>query len=231
MCIRVRVKIPKLNRPDDWLATRQSLLSWLRAQVGSEGWRAFFDTHWRLLYVMARRSGLTEPEAQEAVQETIRSVCRQLAEFHADPRKASFKVWLMQMTRWRITDQFRKRLPEVRRPEALASASAPSLSRGPAGPILGGFEALWEEEWSKHLFAAALERVKAKVKPKHFQIFDLYVLRKWPLAKVTALLGVNAGQVYLTKHRLTALLKREIYGDDGKFIASLRSAFRSTPSK
>lgn len=169
---------------------------------------------------MARRCGLTEPEAREAVQETIRSVCRQLAEFHADAGKASFKVWLMQMTRWRITDQFRKRLPDVRGGREVAP-----------GPISGDFEVIWEEEWSKHLFAAALERVKAKVKPKHFQVFDLYVLRRWPLAKVTSLLGVNAGQVYLAKHRLTALLKREIYGDEGKFITSLRSAFRSIPVK
>jgi RNA polymerase sigma factor (sigma-70 family) len=219
------LKIPKLNKPGDWLATRQSLLRRLRAQAGCEGWQAFFDAYWRLLYAVARRAGLTESEAQQGVQETVRSVCQQFCQFDADPERVSVKLWLMQMTRWRITDQLRKRLPDLSR------AEAPTDSVWLAGASSGGFETLWEEEWQKHCFAAALERVKARVKPNHFQIFDLCVIRQWPLTKVAAVLKVSGAQVYLTKHRLTALLKREIYGDDGRLIASLRGALRSTPSR
>ena len=58
--------------------------------------------------------------------------------------------------------------------------------------------------------AAALERVKTRVKPKDFQIFDLLVLRQWPMAKVTAVLEVNRPRVYLAKHRLMVILKQEM---------------------
>src|SRR2546426_11700823 len=47
-------------------------------------------------------------------------------------------------------------------------------------------------------------------KPEHYQLFDLYVVQKWPVRKITATLGVNAGQVYLAKHRISSLLKKEI---------------------
>lgn len=41
------------------------------------------------------------------------------------------------------------------------------------------FDQVWEREWQNNLLQAALERVKAKVSPKQFQIFDYYVLREW----------------------------------------------------
>jgi RNA polymerase sigma-70 factor (ECF subfamily) len=36
------------------------------------------------------------------------------------------------------------------------------------------------------------------------------VVQQWPVKKITAALGVSAGQVYLAKHRVGALLKREM---------------------
>jgi DNA-directed RNA polymerase specialized sigma24 family protein len=56
---------------------------------------------------------------------------------------------------------------------------------------------------------AALSRVKAKVDLKQWQIFDLYVLKEWSVREVAKALGVSAGRVYLTKHRVSALVKKE----------------------
>jgi hypothetical protein len=36
------------------------------------------------------------------------------------------------------------------------------------------------------------------------------VRKEWPALKVAARLGVNIGQVYLARHRVSALLKKEI---------------------
>jgi len=41
-------------------------------------------------------------------------------------------------------------------------------------------------------------------------MFELYVLQGWPVREVARLLGVSAGQVYLAKHRVSRLLKKEI---------------------
>lgn len=57
------------------------------------------------------------------------------------------------------------------------------------------FDQVWEREWQNNLLQAALERVKAKVSPKQFQIFDYYVLREWDAAKVRRQLGVTIAQV------------------------------------
>ncbi len=72
------------------------------------------------------------------------------------------------------------------------------------------FDQVWEREWQNNLLQAALERVKAKVSPKQFQIFDYYVLREWDAAKVRRQRGVTIAQVYLAKHRVGSALKKEL---------------------
>jgi len=56
----------------------------------------------------------------------------------------------------------------------------------------------------------ALARVKAQVEEKRFPIYDLYALPGWGAGDVARSLGVSRARVYLTKHRISALLKREI---------------------
>ena len=78
------------------------------------------------------------------------------------------------------------------------------------GPVNAELEAIWEEDWQSNLLEAAMERIKPRVKEEHYQIFDLNVIRQWPAGKVAQALGVNIGMVYLAKHRVMALIKKEI---------------------
>jgi len=71
-------------------------------------------------------------------------------------------------------------------------------------------EALWEKEWHTKLLAAALEKVKAQVDLKQWQVFDLYVLKEWSAPEVAKALAVSVARVYLAKHRVGALVKKEL---------------------
>ena len=77
----------------------------------------------------------------------------------------------------------------------------------PKGDLL---ERMWDVEWKKNLADAALARVKAQVSPKQYQIFHYYVIKQWDAKKVQEHLGVSMAQVYLAKHRIGAVLKREL---------------------
>jgi RNA polymerase sigma-70 factor (ECF subfamily) len=55
-----------------------------------------------------------------------------------------------------------------------------------------------------------VERLARRVKPRHFQVFELYVRQQWPVLKVSAELGINPASVYLVGHRLTKQLKAEV---------------------
>jgi RNA polymerase sigma-70 factor (ECF subfamily) len=55
-----------------------------------------------------------------------------------------------------------------------------------------------------------LSRVKAQVSPKQYQIFHYYVIKQWDAKKVQDHLNVSMAQVYLAKHRVGSVLKKEL---------------------
>jgi RNA polymerase sigma-70 factor (ECF subfamily) len=192
------------------LATRRSLVDRLANWDDRKRWQEFFDTYWKLIYSAARKSGLTDSEAQDVVQETIITVAKNIDKLKYDPAIGSFKGWLLQITRWRIADQFRRREPENAKWPGLADDRlTATIERVPDSRIVD-LDAVWEANWKENLFDAAIARVKKKVDPKQFQVFDCYVRKEWPAQKVAERLGLNVGQVYLARHRVGALLKKEI---------------------
>src|SRR6266550_3666486 len=88
---------------DSLLPTRQSLLSRLRDWQDQDGWREFFDTYWRLIYNVARKSGLDDLEAQEVVQSTFIYLSRRMPKFRYELARGAFKSWLRVVTRSRIS--------------------------------------------------------------------------------------------------------------------------------
>ena len=191
-------------------ATRRSLVERLADWGDQVRWQEFFDTYSKLIYSAARQSGLTDTEAQEVVQETIITVAKSIDKLKYDPAIGSFKGWLLQITRWRIADQFRKREPgNVKRPRSPDDRATATIERVSDSHV-ADLDAVWEAEWKENLVEAAITRVKKQVEPKQFQIFDCYVRKEWPAQKVAERLRVNVGQVYLARHRVGALLKKEI---------------------
>ena len=194
---------------DELIPTRQSLLSRLKDWQDGDGWKEFFDTYWRLIYSVAVKAGLTETEAEEVVQETVVCVARQMPGFHYD-QTGSFKGWLLQITRRRIADQFRKRPPWTQSLplEGEDSSRTSTVNRLPAPePVL---EPIWDEEWRKNLVDAAMLRVKGRITPRQYQIFDLYAVKQWPVGEVARSLNVNRAQIYLAKHRVSRLIRAEL---------------------
>ena len=198
----------------DLIPTRESLLSRLKDWRDGESWQEFFDTYWRLIYGVARKAGLSDAEAQDIVQETVLSVARKIEGFRYDPTVCSFKSWMLQLTRWRILNQLKKRAREASHvPLTIGDAASADLTgalEGIADPAGCELDAIWDAEWEKNLLAAAVERVKRQVAPEQFQIFDLACLEGWPVRKVAQTLGVSAARVYLAKHRIGRLLKAEV---------------------
>src|SRR4030095_1330529 len=87
-------------------------------------WREFYDTYWRVIYRVAIKSGLTEAEVEDVVQETVISVAQKMPQFEAEPGAGSFKGFLLAITRRRIVDQFRKRPPHIENQGTRSDATA-----------------------------------------------------------------------------------------------------------
>jgi RNA polymerase sigma factor (sigma-70 family) len=200
-----------VRKADQFIATRWSLLNRLKDLGDEASWEGFFNTYWKLIYGVALKAGLDDSAAQDVVQESILTVMRKLPEFRADPEAGSFKSWLLQIVRWRVADQFRRQRRQNRwaAPILPETDGTPFMEKipDPAGLDLAR---LWDEEWERNLMDIALERVKAKVSGKLYQMFDLYVVKQWPVRDVARALRVSISHVYVAKHRVSALVKKEI---------------------
>jgi len=201
-----------MNDNVELIPTRRTLLSRLKDWNDQQSWKEFFDTYWKLIYQTAIKAGLTDAEAQDVVQETMISVCKKMPEFKYRAEASSFKSWLLQLTNWRIIDQLRRRNKEDlvwSRPRAGTSSETATGERVP-DPHGSALESIWDEEWTRNLMDAAIGRVKRRANSRQYQLFDLCVLKQWPVSKITRLLKVRAGQVYLAKHRVGALVRKEV---------------------
>jgi RNA polymerase sigma factor (sigma-70 family) len=208
---------------DEPLPTRASLLDRLKDANDDASWEEFQRSYRGLLVGVARRAGLNEQEADEAVQETLIAVAKKMPEFCYQPGKDSFKGWLLRIVRWKIVDQVRRRQKtpppyEEKEPSSVADRlalegdwelDAGSIPADTADPRQD-FEAIWEAEWEQHLVASALVRVKRLAKPEHYTIYHLHVIEERPVAEVSRILSVSAAAVYLAKHRVGALLKTAV---------------------
>lgn len=197
-------------RSENFIPTRASLLSRLKDWDDEASWRDFFNIYWKLIYRTAIKSGLSDAEAQDVVQETIISVSKSMPGFKYNPRLGSFKSWLLKVTHWRIVDQVRKRRSQKDVIEVPIAELESHRMEMQAISVPSDLENQWEREYGQNLMDAAMERVKNQVDPKHFQIFDLYVLKELPVKRISAILSVRASTVYLVKHRLSKLIRNEL---------------------
>jgi len=201
----------KLSGGDEFIPTRRSLLSRLKRWDDQGSWREFFDTYWKFLYCVAVKAGLSDEDARDVVQETVLAVAKGLRDGRFKAAEGgSFKAWLQLIVRRRVASHLRK----GRLPLAEHGASDDDTARTPTVERVPDPEAevvieVWDEEWARNLADAAIERVKQRVGAKQFQMFDLYVLKEWPVREVAKTLKANIAQVYLAKHRVTSLIKQE----------------------
>lgn len=191
--------------------TRRSLIMRLGDWKDQRSWDEFYRTYWRLIYSVAIKAGLREDEAWDVVQETVLTIAKQSLKKTYDPERGSFKMWLWNVTRWRINDQFRMR------GKSPATTNGTDETKSPREPVENvpdtsdnNFTEIWEREWQQNIMKAALERVKVRVSPRQFQIFDYNVLQGLSATEVRRRLGVSMAQVYLAKHRVGTILKNEI---------------------
>jgi RNA polymerase sigma-70 factor (ECF subfamily) len=195
---------------DELTATRTTLLQRLKNWQDQSSWQDFFDTYWKLIYSGALKAGLNEAEAQEVVQETMISVAKHMPTFEYDRAIGSFKAWLLTMTRWRITDQLRKRR-RLAAHDSFDDTDADARMTGKmVDPVSECLDALWDAEWQKNLLDAAIDKVRRRLDPQKYQIFDFYVNKEWPSDDVAKAFGISIDQVYLAKHRVTEMITEEV---------------------
>ena len=202
---------PEESDPVSTLRTRPSLLLRVQEWDDQTGWNEFHRLYRKLVYGLARRSGLAHADAEDVTQEVFKRVAETIQQFESNPERGTFRGWLMNLTRWRITDKFNSKPKNEHRsaglPDDTGGSRTATIDRVPDG---ADADAEWEKEWQHHILEAACERIARKVKAQHYKVFDLYIRQQMPVPKVAEMLGTNPATIYVIAHRLTKQLKAEV---------------------
>ena len=201
-----------MSHQREWMMkTRATLLARLKNSSDHESWQVFFDTYAQLIYSVAVKSRLSKSEAEDVVQATMISVAKHMPGFKYDPKIGSFKAWLLKMTRWRISDQFRKRQKYVvGHADGSETTKYLEYLNIEEIPAASDFERIWEEEWKGNIIEVAVAKARRRLNPKQYQVYDLCVNKGWEAARVAERLSISIDQVYLSKHRMTEAIKAEV---------------------
>src|SRR6266571_3202844 len=140
------------------LRTSWSLVARLKNTGDQESWAEFDELYRPLIFGVAMRAGLREEEAKDVVQETMGSMSKHIQDFVASKERGSFRAWLLKMARWRISDQFTKRLPNAANddPPGHGTARTATIERVPNARETD-LVVLCDEEWTRRLRELALK--------------------------------------------------------------------------
>jgi RNA polymerase sigma-70 factor (ECF subfamily) len=159
------------------------------------------------------RSGLSRSDAEEVTQDVFNEVATNVTAFLARPERGSFRGWLLNLTRWRITDKVRQRQrhDDHRAPPRTDDADGRAGTVGEfRDPNIRTPDSIWEEIWRRQVLEVALENLRERVDTRHFQAFELHIAQGLSPGTVARQLELSRAHVYLIHFRLKKLLKAEV---------------------
>ena len=179
--------------------TQTALIQRLQNTVEGISWGEFMVVYEKLIFSIARKSGLSHEDAMDVAQEAIIKAHKNIKNYN--PQRGTFRNWLGVITKSCIVDYLRKRgrrLPAGWQPltddEEKPGCDLPDE--------VDEFEKMWDAEARNHLVEMALGRLKAAVKPRDFQVFHCTKYLEWNMEKICDSLEVTANNAYQINNRV-----------------------------
>jgi RNA polymerase sigma-70 factor (ECF subfamily) len=184
--------------------TSATLLARLRqAPADQAAWAEFVDRYGRKVYGWCRRWNLQEADAQDVTQDVLVRLAEKMRGFAYDPSR-SFRAWLKTLARHALSDFG----------DARGRAGAAGGSQ--AAELLQTVEARedlvrrLEEEFDREVLEEAVARVRARVTPKTWRVFELTAHEGRSGAEAAGELGMTVAAVFVARGRVQKLLQEEV---------------------
>jgi len=177
-----------------------------------ESWQLFYKQHQNAIYLRALSRGLSEAEAEEAVQETFLTLLRKIDEFIYDPSRGKLDGFVAQTANWRIEDQRDKRMPVSPPPPVEDLGQTEFIHRVPDQAVAPGGELEGKEkaQLARAVFDAVMVHIKDRTSPRQYQIYELHQIRGWTVEEVCHFLQVKPQDVYNATIRIQRRVQQEV---------------------
>jgi len=194
------------------LATRLSLINRLQAAPGEMDWEQFYTKYSAVILSFARKKGLDEHTACDALQETMMVVMRKLPTFEYDTARGRFRNWLLTIVANKVREARRRsHMDRMLSMDAMTPEGMESLHDRLASDEADASENL-EETWRQSLIEEALKQVLSdpRTRPETVEVFRAFALEGRPIAEVAAQFGMKENAVFQIRNRLMTRLNEII---------------------
>lgn len=187
-----------MTKPNDPTPeTRGSLILRLKNAEDRVAWQEFVEIYEPLIVALAMSRGLQRADADDVAQEVMSSVASHIEDWHAKPKKSSFRAWLATITRNQTFLMFRKKLRQ-------ASTGMDSTIGRQASELA---ESEFDLEQERQLFLWAARRIQDRFEASTWKAFWLTAVDERSISDVAKQLEMSVAQVYVARSRVMKALK------------------------
>ncbi|MCA9063982.1 MAG: sigma-70 family RNA polymerase sigma factor [Planctomycetaceae bacterium] len=203
-------KVSMLTLPGSSSDSRRTSPTLLRRvqQHDGEAWQILVDLYGPLIHYWLRRSGLSEHDVADLIQEVFAAVARSVERFEIRP-DSTFRAWLWMITRNQLVSFFRRRAEQTHAAGGTAAWQkllqvSQSLSDNP--------DEFTDQGQISALHSRGLTAVKSEFEHRTWQIFWRVVVDEQPTSLVAEEFETTANTVRQIKSRVLRRL-RQVLGE------------------
>lgn len=207
--------------------TQPSLLVRIRDVTDDQAWHEFVDIYTPMIYRFLRKRGLQDADAGDLTQEVLRAVAASIERLDYDPRRGTFRGWLLTITRNKLYDH-------------LAAQSGQARGSGDSGmqqilqavPEHNGADVSdWDHEYALRVFQYTAGLIQHEFQETTWQAFWETCVGGREIREVALSLQISVGAVYIARSRVLNRLKQEVerVSEDADAAAALLASYSSAP--
>lgn len=189
-------------------STHHSLLVAISSSNSEAVWSVFVEKYGPLCFYWCGRWGASPEDAEDVVQEILLNVFKSIESFKFDPN-GSFRGWLKVIAWrcWNMIYEKQQRTVDTLQPLLKGlSVNDASINLKARDELISYFDKMAEME----ILDLAMSRVRAKVEPKTWEIFDRTELKNQSCDFVASEMNVAVGIIYAATYRVRKLIHQEV---------------------
>ncbi len=197
--VQLVARIAKDHRLDiSKTTTTTALIDALSGSNDDVVWSEFVARYRPVLSGIARRLGLSDPDAHDVAQQALFEFVRDLRSGRYVRGKGRLRSWLLSIAEHRTRD--------LQRRMARREGELGTTAREVPAPV--ELERIWDEERRRSVLSLALERLReGNTEDRTIRAFELVALRSVAPESVAIECGMSVEQVYVARNRVTARLR------------------------
>lgn len=196
----------KSDQLNDPFQTSHGMLARLGSDRQSPEWSKFLELYLPFMAGQIRKYPLLKDWEDDILQDVLMAVAQSLPNW-SPGMPGGFRCWLRTTTKHRILETLRK---SQRFPITVAQIQSLETELAQWEDPASRVAQQWDEEHDEYLLGRAMVRVRRRVDPKTWAVFEELWLKEKTPAQVASAMGISVGSVYSITARVMRLLREEV---------------------